>query len=49
MFFKVIGLLLAAILTYFLIESDFDLDQAYFFVLLPATAILCCLALDTAD
>lgn len=49
MFLKLIALLLAAILAYFLVQSDFDLDEAYFFLLLPASAILSYLVLGAAD
>ena len=49
MFLKLFSLLVAAILAYFLVESDFDWDQAYFFLLLPASAILSYLVLGAAD
>ena len=49
MFFKVIALLLTAVLGYFVVQNDFDLYQAYFFLLLPASAILSYLILGAAD
>ena len=49
MFLKLFSLLLAAILAYFLVQSDLDWDQAYFFLLLPASAILSYLVLGAAD
>jgi len=49
MFLKVISLVLSAILAYFLVQSDFDWEQAYFFLLLPASAILSYLVLGAAD
>lgn len=49
MFFKVIALLLTAVLGYFVVQSDFDLYQAYFFLLLPVSAILSYLILGAAD
>lgn len=49
MFFKIIALLLTAVLGYFVVQSDFDLDQAYIFLLLPASAILSYLVLGAAD
>ena len=49
MFPKIIALSLAAILAYFLAESDLDLEQAYYVLLLPASAILSYLVLGAAD
>jgi hypothetical protein len=49
MFPKIISLGLAGILAYLLVESDLDLEQAYYFLLLPASAILSYLVLGAAD
>lgn len=49
MFPKIISLGLAGILAYLLVENDLDLEQAYYFLLLPASAILSYLVLGAAD
>lgn len=49
MFFKIIALVLTAILGYFVVQNDLDLDQAYIFLMLPASAILSYLILGAAD
>jgi|GEM_PF-7057680 len=46
---KIISLILASILAYFLVESDLDLEQAYYMLLLPASAILSYLLLGATD
>ena len=49
MFFKVIFVLLAGLAGYALVESEFDLDRASLFLLLPLAAIISYLALGEAD
>jgi hypothetical protein len=49
MFFKVIFWLLAGLAGYTLIESEFDLDRTYLFLLLPLAAIISYLALGEVD
>ena len=49
MFFKVIFWFLAGLASYALIESEFDLDRSYLFLLLPLAAIISYLALGEVD
>jgi hypothetical protein len=49
MFLKIISLVLTGLLGYFVVQSDFDLDQAYIFLMLPVSAILSYLILGAAD
>jgi len=49
MFVKTLSLALTIFLGYFVVQSDFDLDQAYIFLMLPASAILSYLILGAAD